>query len=646
MKAPVKRTNWNRKDIDQHVGLTTVAPPLLRAPQRTLRLACLGTIAIALVACSGGDPAAADSDGVIDVESGIPGASSPAGPSNPQTSGSNPAGISAPGPVNNPPNAPGADPGQPGNDAPPPVVPVQEANLTPRTSTGGNLFFDGGNCGDVGKPLLRRLTRVELRNTLVDLFGGEGVPPTEVLVDPVYEGFRISATGAIIQGDNAGGAWELQNYFEQVAEWAVQTRLNSVSPCSNKDNNCARQFIESFGSKAFRQPFPQELMQSYQSIFDAQQDFPHAAQAVISTMLQSPFFLYRKEIGAPGNSGVNELSTWELAENLAYSTTHAPPDAQLRSAAQDSSIKTPAVFRSHAERLLRSERAISVVEEFLLAWLEVEGLPREPRDQAKFDLNDNLRQAMLTETSMLFLETMRNGGTLNDFLTTRDTFVNTQLGQFYQIAGGAGDQFERVTVPESASRAPGFLGHASFLASHGGIQGSSPVRRGVAVQQRLLCFDIPDPPPGTPTDIPVDPTLTTRERYNAHLQQGTSCNACHAFIDPVGFVFESYDEFGRYRTVDNNKPVDDSGHILLPDHSANAGQPVEFQGIDGLVQHLSGRIDDVGACFSRFVGYYTYGLEGCSQKQLVDTAIGQNWGLMEVFLAALEAPHFSMRASQ
>jgi hypothetical protein len=32
--------------------------------------------------------------------------------------------------------------------------------------------------------------------------------------------------------------------------------------------------------------------------------------------------------------------------------------------------------------------------------------------------------------------------------------------------------------------------------------------------------------------------------------------SCHSIINPLGFALESFDAVGRWRTVDNNKPVD------------------------------------------------------------------------------------------
>src|SRR5262249_39783140 len=51
-------------------------------------------------------------------------------------------------------------------------------------------------------------------------------------------------------------------------------------------------------------------------------------------------------------------------------------------------------------------------------------------------------------------------------------------------------------------------------------------------------------------------------------------------IDPVGFSLEQYDAVGRWRTMDESKPVDAAGG--LPDGS-------EFNGVAGLEKALAAR---------------------------------------------------------
>jgi hypothetical protein len=40
------------------------------------------------------------------------------------------------------------------------------------------------------------------------------------------------------------------------------------------------------------------------------------------------------------------------------------------------------------------------------------------------------------------------------------------------------------------------------------------------------------------------------------LTRDSACMSCHKVINPLGFALENFDAVGRWRTSDNNKPVD------------------------------------------------------------------------------------------
>jgi hypothetical protein len=86
--------------------------------------------------------------------------------------------------------------------------------------------------------------------------------------------------------------------------------------------------------------------------------------------------------------------------------------------------------------------------------------------------------------------------------------------------------------------------------------------RGKMVYERLLCGQLPPPPPDVPEPKPPADGLTTRERFAEHGNQECA-KGCHSIIDPLGFAFEHYDGIGKFRQTDAGKPVDASGKIPL-----------------------------------------------------------------------------------
>jgi hypothetical protein len=118
------------------------------------------------------------------------------------------------------------------------------------------------------------------------------------------------------------------------------------------------------------------------------------------------------------------------------------------------------------------------------------------------------------------------------------------------------------TVQLDPTQRAGLLTQAGFLAAHAHANQTSPVHRGLAVRKNLLCTDLPDPPANVNNNPPApDPNATTRQRFEQH-RADPSCAGCHQMMDPIGIGFESYDAIGRFRTSENNLPIDDKGELV------------------------------------------------------------------------------------
>ena len=101
------------------------------------------------------------------------------------------------------------------------------------------------------------------------------------------------------------------------------------------------------------------------------------------------------------------------------------------------------------------------------------------------------------------------------------------------------------------------------MAVKGNSYRTSPVRRGKFVLNRMLCTNIPPPPPDAVPDIPsLDPSKTLRQQMAEH-RTNPSCAACHDTMDPIGYAFEHFDGAGKYRNDDHGQAIDSSGTILL-----------------------------------------------------------------------------------
>jgi hypothetical protein len=117
-----------------------------------------------------------------------------------------------------------------------------------------------------------------------------------------------------------------------------------------------------------------------------------------------------------------------------------------------------------------------------------------------------------------------------------------------------------------------------FLASTGTLTRTSPTVRGLFLQRRLRCNEIPPPPDDVDAEFPAEvegEQTTMRERLAVHRENPT-CAGCHDQLDPLGLVLEHFDGLGRHRETDNGLELDVSGTI--------DGQ--SFDGLSGLVGFL------------------------------------------------------------
>ena len=272
---------------------------------------------------------------------------------------------------------------------------------------------------------------------------------------------------------------------------------------------------------------------------------------------------------------------------------------------------------------------------FVHGWLEVESLPAQVKDDEGFTLTPELRASMLDETARFYADLVAQDGSFADLMSAGHTLVDARLRELYGLPDG-GDASTRVSL-EGTTRGPGILGHGSVLARHALASSSSPVSRGKLVRERVLCQELPEPPPGVNTDIEaVAETTTTRERYNEH-SANPACAGCHRLMDPIGFAFEHYDAYGRHRADENGHAIDASGGIEgLPD-----GTDVELDGLASLADALA---HDPSArdCYARHLAYFTYGVAGCGET-VRSAAATPEASLREMLRTIVRAPQFYER---
>lgn len=120
--------------------------------------------------------------------------------------------------------------------------------------------------------------------------------------------------------------------------------------------------------------------------------------------------------------------------------------------------------------------------------------------------------------------------------------------------------------PATIPNRKGILTHPAWLIANSQNLETDPIHRGKWIREKLLAGTIPDVPITVDAVIPPDHTKTMRQRMEGRTG-AEFCWRCHQKMDPLGFPFELYDDFGRYRTQEN---LEHPENLIKPAPKQNA----------------------------------------------------------------------------
>ena len=415
---------------------------------------------------------------------------------------------------------------------------------------------------------LSRLTSAQLRRAFVDLLGPD-LPITPV--QPDTNPYLFYSIGAASTPLSELGVQQIEEAAEAVTAFvftdpARRSVLVGCEPAAPGDA-CVETFLTRFGRRAFRRPLSSNERARWVGISKdlAEGDAWLGLRTAVSGMLQAPSFLYRADLGAPDPDDPSRAryTGWEMAGRLSFLLWNTIPDGELLDAAERGDLETPLGIEAQARRLLADPRSRAAVQDFFAQYFDLgrlDGLSRDPATYPAFTAT--LPESMRTEVKLVVDDLVNRRDTdLRGIFSSRRTFLNTDLANLYGVsaAGASPITFVPVELPDDGPRA-GLLTTGAFLAMNAHETDTSPTLRGKYVRERVLCLDVPPPPPDVVTQVSQDPVKpkTLRERLEQHRKNPT-CASCHALIDPPGFLFEHFDSVGAYRTNEHGYPIDATG---------------------------------------------------------------------------------------
>jgi hypothetical protein len=170
------------------------------------------------------------------------------------------------------------------------------------------------------------------------------------------------------------------------------------------------------------------------------------------------------------------------------------------------------------------------------------------------------------------------------------------------------------------------------------------VIRGKWILENILGVPPPPPPPVVPPLKENEGSmkgLSVRERLALH-RANMPCAGCHRLMDPVGFSLENYDAVGRWRTIEEEKPIDSTGG--LPDGTT-------FEGVTGLQTAVLSRPELFVSTFTEKLLTYALGrgveyYDAPAVRNIVADARTKDYRFSSVILGIVNSTPFQMRRTQ
>jgi hypothetical protein len=445
--------------------------------------------------------------------------------------------------------------------------------------------------------------------------------------------FRVSKTlldemfSAKGKDEHGRYQWRLRELVEKAGERplprGVETRREAVT-----------EMLREFASRAFRRPVTLQEVEKYMQLYDASQkrgeDFERSIRLPLQAILVSPRFTVlwaeneptrsdgeaesdaqTKESPSADRPGVRPLDDYELATRLSIFLWSSVPDRELRELAEEGRLQDSEILEQQVRRMLGDRRITDgLFAGFVCQWLQLDLLDRNAPDAeaAPEYFQNNLAELMKSEL-MLFADVMLvEDRSILEFLDADWGLLCYPLAEHYGIDDFPGKKSSRTADPRwyrvkfRDKRRGGVLTMGKVLTGTSQPTRTSPVHRGKWLLETVLGAPPPPPPPDV-NNVLAEPSDDGTERLTvpqllARHRSNPACHACHRRIDPLGVALENFDMTGRWRDLDQGRPIDARGELV---------DGAKFDGVAELKALLMSRKEEFVRSFSRQMLAYALG---------------------------------------
>ena len=385
--------------------------------------------------------------------------------------------------------------------------------------------------------------------------------------------------------------------------------------------------LRPFLERAFRSPVDEATLARYTAFHASEQkrtgSYTTAMKSVVAAVLASPKFIYVVE-SKQGAGEKTPANDYELAQRLSLFLWSSIPDEPLLAAAREGQLRQPAVLETQVRRMLNDRRSRALSENFARQWLRLDQLITAVPDFDRFQVYYSrigceqwkFGLQTMVEPLLLFESVQVEDRSIMLFVDSNYAYRSDELQAWYNKpeapfgTRGNRNRFNTFTQPFrkrqlTTRREGGVMTTAAVLTMTSTPLRTSPIKRGAWVAT-VMFNDPPPPPPDVVPEIEADDAaieakgLTIRERLKQHATD-QSCASCHARIDPLGFVLESFDPIGRWRDqYRGGRDIDASGKLF--------GE-ADFKDIEQFKDAILARPEKFMRAFSEHLLSYALGRE-------------------------------------
>jgi len=302
--------------------------------------------------------------------------------------------------------------------------------------------------------------------------------------------------------------------FQTAAETlAAQVTVSDAALAKVYGGTDAAGLIQALGRRVYRRPLTTAEQASYTNLFGQgasltgmRSAFAKGASLVIRAMLQSPFFLYRVELGTKGTP----LSGYEIATKLSlWLRETTPSDSLLDSAAGSGALDTADGAAALATTMLAEPAAGSVMRGFHSELYHFERYSQISKLNVP-SYNASLNTEFQDVSNQFFDKIFSQNLGLKEILTSTSGFVGPGTAALYGLSPPSTGYAEKDLGPQRV----GYFSQVPFLSLYAFNAEPDSIHRGVTMNLDVLCAKLGPPAIQLPSIPPLMAGQTNRQRID------------------------------------------------------------------------------------------------------------------------------------